>query len=64
MPQARDGLLVKPGMVQELEIDAELFDEPLDTLALAGITADGEGIEPWQRLGDLLDQITGEVETE
>ncbi len=64
MRQARDGLLMRPKAVQELEMDAELFDEPPDILGLAGITADGDDIEPWQRLGDLLDQITGEVETE
>ena len=48
----------------EWEIDAELFDEAFDTQALAGIETDLEDVEPWQRLGDVLGRITGEVDTD
>ena len=49
----------------ELEMDGELFDEPIDALAmLAGIEASPDDLEPWQRLGDVLGQITGEVEAD
>jgi hypothetical protein len=48
----------------EWEIDAELFDEVFDAQALAGIETDLEDVEPWQRLGDLLGRLTGEVDTD
>jgi hypothetical protein len=49
----------------ELEIDAELFDEPFDALALlASIEASLDDVEPWQRLSDVLGRITGEAETD
>ena len=53
----------------ELEMDGELFDEPIDTLAvLAGPEASLEvsldDLAPWQRLGDVLGQITGEAATD
>ncbi len=46
----------------EWEIDAEIFDEPLDCEALAAIETSLEDDEPWQRLGDVLGRITGEAE--
>ena len=49
----------------ELEMDAELFDEPCDTLAvLAGLETTVEDVEPWQRLGDVLGRVTGELDTD
>jgi hypothetical protein len=47
----------------ELEMDTELFDEQDDTLAvLAGLETTVEDVEPWQRLGDVLGRVTGEVD--
>ncbi len=49
---------------QDWEIDAELFEEPFDGEALAGIDAALDDVEPWQRLGDVLGRLTGEAETD
>ena len=49
----------------EIEMDGELFDEPIEALAkLAGLEASLDDLEPWQRLGDVLGQITGEAATD
>ena len=54
----------RPRFEADLEFDAEIFEEQFDTLALETIEASLEDVEPWQRLGDLLGRITGEVDTE
>ena len=64
MRQARDVNLGHIGIEPDWEIDAELFDETVDSQALAGIETDLEDVEPWQRLGDVLGRITGEVDTD
>lgn len=46
------------------DFDAELFDEFLDTEALAAIETDFDGVEPWRRVGDVLGCITGEIDTD
>ena len=48
----------------EWEIDVDVFEEAFDTQALAGIETHLEDVEPWQRLGDLLGRLTGEVDTD
>lgn len=47
------------------EMDDELFDEAFDAEAmLAGIEASLDDAEPWQRLGEVLGRITGEIEAD
>ena len=63
MRQATDGDLGHSRIEPECEIDAELFEETSESQALAAIETDLEDVEPWQRLGDVLGRLTGEVET-
>lgn len=52
----------------EVEIDAELFDGTGEQLTLAGghrgLEPDPEDCEPWQHLGDVLGELTGELEVD
>jgi hypothetical protein len=43
------------------ELDPELFEERLDTRLREGSECRSEDLEPWQLLGELIDQITGEA---
>ncbi len=53
-----------PGVL-ELEVDDELFLDPMEAPGLlAGSEASLDDIEPWQRLGDIIGQVTGEAEAD
>jgi hypothetical protein len=43
------------------ELDPELFEERLDTRLQEGMGCQPDDVEPWQLLGDLLEEITGEA---
>lgn len=64
MRHASPHAAVMPTPELDWEIDAEIFDEPFDALALEIVEASLEDVEPWQRLGDVLGRITGEADTE
>ena len=46
------------------ELDPELFDERFDTRLQEGIGCHADDVEPWQILGDLLEEITGEADAD
>lgn len=51
-----------PGGPAMPEIDCEFFDEPYDALGdlssgLAGLAADAEDGDSWQRLGDVIGRL-------
>jgi len=64
MRRATHDVTVTPTLQADFEFDAEIFEEQFDSLALETIEASLEDVEPWQRLGELLGRITGEVDTD
>lgn len=51
------------------EIDCEFFDEPYDALAdlasdLAGLAADAEDGDSWQRLGDVIGRLSFDLDAD
>ena len=46
------------------QLDLELFEERLDTRLQERMGCHSDDVEPWQLLGDLLEEITGEADAE
>jgi cytochrome c-type biogenesis protein CcmH/NrfG len=46
------------------ELDPDLFEERLDTRLQERFDCHPDDVEPWQLLGDLLEEITGEADAD
>jgi hypothetical protein len=62
MRQGKGRRLEQPRPV--LELDPELFEEQLDARLHERLCCHSDDVEPWQLLGDLLEEITGEADAE
>jgi hypothetical protein len=62
MPQGKIRRLEQPRPV--LKLDPEIFEERLDTRLQERMGCHADDVEPWQLLGDLLEEITGEADAD